>query len=76
MTRTRSRAGFLSFKKATAPMTFEPKGAYFVEDFELGPLGFAGWTAVILFFFAGLVHFFYFLGQAEYAVFDGVECGV
>ena len=57
-------------------MAFEPKGAYFVEDFELGPLGFAGWTVVILFFFTGLVHFFYFLGQAEYAVFDGVDCGV
>ena len=57
-------------------MTKEAHGTTFVEDFKLGPLGFAAGTVVVLFFFAGFVQVFHFLGEFEDAIFDGVDGGV
>ena len=57
-------------------MTEEAHGADFVEDFELGPLGFAPRATVVFLFFAGLVEVFDFLCELEDAVFDSIDGGV
>ena len=57
-------------------MAKEAHGADLVENFELGPLGFAPRAVVVFFLFAGFVEIFDFLGELEDAVFNGVDGGM